>query len=76
MKPDGVYKGKVNTKQDLVEWILGETHDIKGVQIEVTQADEKPEEDEDRKREERVDERRLARLDKDFGGPKKLALTA
>ena len=29
------------------------------------EADEKPEEDEDRKREDRVEERRLARLDKD-----------
>ena len=33
------------------------------------QADEKPEEDEDRKREDRVEERRLARVDKDQWGP-------
>lgn len=33
------------------------------------EADEKPEEDEDRKREDRVEERRLARLDKDWWSP-------
>lgn len=65
MKPEGFYKGKKNSKQDLVEWMLGESHVIKGKQLEVTQADEKPEEDEDRKREERVEERRLTRLDKE-----------
>eukprot|EP00439_Symbiodinium_sp_Y106_P056076 s1144_g7.t2 len=65
MKPEGFYKGRKNTKQDLVEWMLAESHVIKGKQLEVTQADEKPEEDEDRKREERVEERRLTRLDKD-----------
>ena len=66
MKPSGFYSGRKTTKQDLVEWILSEEHVVKGVQMEVTQADEKPEEDEARKREDRVDERRLARLDKEW----------
>lgn len=65
LKPEGYYKGKKNTKQMMIEWVLEESHVVNGVKIDVTQADEKPEEDEDRKREDRVEERRLARLDKE-----------
>eukprot|EP00434_Breviolum_minutum_P013802 symbB.v1.2.012171.t4/scaffold832.1/size159137/16 len=65
LKPEGYYRGKKNTKQMMIDWVLEESHVINGVKIEVTQADEKPEEDEDRKREDRIEERRLARLDKE-----------
>eukprot|EP00435_Cladocopium_sp_Y103_P042698 s1364_g11.t2 len=65
LKPEGYYRGKKNTKQMMIEWVLEESHVVNGVKIDVTQADEKPEEDEDRKREDRVEERRLARLDKE-----------
>ena len=54
LKPEGYYRGKKNTKQMMIDWVLEESHVINGVKIEVTQADEKPEEDEDRKREDRV----------------------
>lgn len=65
LKPEGYYRGKKNTKQMMIEWVLEESHVVNGVKIDVTQADEKPEEDEDRKREDRVEERRLARVDKE-----------
>ncbi|CAJ1412456.1 unnamed protein product [Effrenium voratum] len=65
LKPEGFYKGKRNTKQMMIDWVLEESHVISGIPIEVTQADEKPQEDEEKKRDDRVEERRLARLDKE-----------
>eukprot|EP00438_Fugacium_kawagutii_P013384 Skav216490 [mRNA] locus=scaffold1123:490221:491193:- [translate_table: standard] len=72
LKPEGHYRGTKNTKQMMIDWVLEESHVINGVKIDVTQAcqaDDKPEEDEDRKRDDRVEERRLARVDKDSETP-------
>ena len=38
LKPEGYYKGKKNTKQMMIEWVLEESHVVNGVKIDVTQA--------------------------------------
>lgn len=38
LKPEGYYRGKKNTKQMMIDWVLEESHVINGVKIEVTQA--------------------------------------
>ena len=38
LKPEGYYRGKKNTKQMMIEWVLEESHVVNGVKIDVTQA--------------------------------------
>ena len=38
LKPEGYYKGKKNTKQMMIDWVLEESHVVNDIRIEVTQA--------------------------------------
>ncbi|CAE8629065.1 unnamed protein product, partial [Polarella glacialis] len=65
LKPEGRFEGKIVNKEMLRNWVLSEPHVVEDVNFEVTEADAKPEDDEERKHEERVEERRRARADKE-----------
>eukprot|EP00930_Biecheleria_cincta_P104878 TRINITY_DN9733_c0_g1_i1.p1 TRINITY_DN9733_c0_g1~~TRINITY_DN9733_c0_g1_i1.p1 ORF type:complete len:778 (+),score=147.20 TRINITY_DN9733_c0_g1_i1:96-2336(+) len=65
LAPEGTWKGKKATRQDVIDWVLSEKHNIAGVSVEVTVAEDKAVEDEQKKRDERVEERRRARLEKE-----------
>lgn len=66
LKPEGVYKGKRNTKEMLRDWVLATTHIVGGLTLDVSEASEKPPEDEERKHEERVEERRRIRAEREL----------
>lgn len=61
MEPAGVYKGVPNNKEMVKQWVLGTAHIVHGFQLEVTEAEGNTAEDVERKREQRVEERRVQR---------------
>lgn len=65
LKPEGSWRGKKNTPQMMREWVLETPHVVGGLQLEVSVAEEKQAEDEEKKREERIDDRRLQRLERE-----------
>ena len=38
MQPQGYYRGRRNTKQMMIDWVLEEEHVIRGVKVDVTEA--------------------------------------
>lgn len=65
LAPQGFYETASAALSMMRSWVLEASHNVKGTFLEVTEADAKPEEDEERKREERVEERRRLRVERE-----------
>jgi len=65
LKAEGWYEGKKIMVKDVRQWVLAEKHKCGGSELEVSEAEDKPVEDEEKKHEERVEERRQSRLERE-----------